>query len=140
MRQISPTAYEFMKWEIFQNLHKSLKEEEMDPKTKLRILYSTPQGRRNTVECTFKTMLQKLWELYEVEDFVAIAIFTIKGKQATAIFKHTIPTMHTLSNRPPTNGNHIVFNWNKKQKRAKALLSKMTAMKIEEELHELRTP
>lgn len=128
-----------MKWETFKDLYNKLSEkEDIGPHTKIRILYSTQDNKRNIKECNFSGLLPILWRLFDQEIFAAIAIFIIKDKTATPVFKYMINNK-SQSIHPPEIGNNIILTWKNKPKRARQILTNMLAHKIFEEMYEFQS-
>jgi len=124
-----------MQWGVFQNLYDRLKQNNIHKHTKIRILFSTKDGRRGAKECTFKGLLTLLWDIYENTDFVAIAIFIIKDKKAQPIFKYTISN-NNVETKPPENGNQIIKKWKDVSPKAKQIYMDMAVLKMQEEMDE----
>jgi hypothetical protein len=118
---------------MFQKLHTSLTKRNVEKNTKIRILYSTPEGKRNIKECIFDGLLPNLWNLYDTEEMIAIAIFIIKDKTAQPIFKYVINNQKNLI-RPKNIGHDTILKWKSKSKQTQKILTKMLEMKIYEEL------
>lgn len=123
-----------MKWDIFQKFHDSLTKKKVDPHTRMRILYSTINGKKDIKECTFEGLQKVFWNIYDNEKFAAVAIFIIQNKSAQPVFRYILEDDYET--RPQSNGFNIVKDWNKKPKRMRSVLIKMLVNKIEMEINE----